>query len=385
MLKAGFLRKTVVCADTLANRKNDNYSLVVGNPPWGFEFGEKQLLSLSKKYASADKKGAESYDLFVERGLDLLADGGRLAYVIPEAFLNVSSHREARSAVAERASFSFVSFAGNVFSDVQCPAVLLGLEKKAGGNVSGCLVERCGTRFTVGEGRPRFSDGSIFNANDAEWSALEKITAVSGAKYLKDHAIFALGIVTGNNKEFVAESGSDGYEPVLRGTDVFRFRTADPGAFIKFEPDKFQQCAPEEIFRAKEKLVYRFICDTPVFAYDDGGTLSLNSCNVVIPQIRGIGIKYILSVLNSSAAAFFLNKKYGSVKLLRSHIESVPIPRADDSQAKRVEELADKLISGGSADVYEKLDGIVSNLYGLTEEEIKTVRGSVAGKNSFII
>ncbi len=384
-LKADSLRKTVVRGDSLSNRKNGNYSLVVGNPPWGYEFGERQLSSLSKKYVSADKKGAESYDLFVERGLDLLAEGGRLAYVIPEAFLNVSSHEEARREAGKRASVSFVSFVGNVFSDVQCPAVLLGLEKRAGGEVTGCVVERDGKRFTVGKGRPPFTDGSVFNANDAEWSALERISNVPGARYLKDHAKFALGIVTGNNKKFLKEGRADGYEPVLRGTDVFRFRTAEPGASIKFEPDKFQQCAPEELFRASEKLVYRFICDTPVFAYDEEGTLSLNSCNVLIPRIKGMGIKFVLAVLNSSAAAFFLDKKYMSVKLLRSHIESVPIPRADEEEEKRIEALTDDLIAGAGENVYEKLDLLISKLYGLTEEEIRTVKASVAGKNSFIL
>ena len=42
-LKADELRNTVVRSDSLANRKSGNHSLVVGNPPWGYEFGERQL------------------------------------------------------------------------------------------------------------------------------------------------------------------------------------------------------------------------------------------------------------------------------------------------------------------------------------------------------
>ncbi len=382
---ADSLRKMIVRTDSLASRKEADYSLVVGNPPWGYEFEKSRLASLAKKYESADKKGAESYDLFVERGLDLLGEGGRLAYVIPEAFLNVSSHGAARADVGKRASFSFVSFVGNVFSDVQCPAILMGLEKRAGGDVTGCVVERGEKRFTVGKGRPAFSDGSVFFSDDAEWSALSRISSAPGARYLKGHAKFALGIVTGNNKEFLSEERLEGYEPVLRGTDVRRFRKTEPSVYIKFEPEKFQQCAPEEIFRASEKLVYRFICDSPVFAYDKDRTLSLNSCNVLIPGIKGVGIKYVLAVLNSSAASFYLNKKFRSVKLLRSHIESVPIPRADEATAKRIEESVDALIAGGTSDVYEKIDSLIFNLYGLTDEEIKTVRSSVSEKNRFLL
>ncbi|MBR6914969.1 MAG: DNA methyltransferase, partial [Clostridia bacterium] len=89
--------------------------------------------------------------------------------------------------------------------------------------------------------------------------------------------------------------------------------------------------------------------------------------------------------LNSSAASFFLNKKFRSVKLLRSHVEAVPIPRADEATAKRVEESVDALIAGGTSDVYEKLDSLIFDLYGLTDEEIKTVRSSVSEKNRFLL
>ena len=384
-LPADRLREMVVRTDSLLGKKSGAFSLVVGNPPWGYQFTEKQLHSLSEKYASADKTGAESYDLFIERGIDLLADGGRLAYVVPEAFLNVASHGAARDKVRADASVSFVSFVGNVFSDVQCPAVLLGLEKRKGGDVTGCLVERDGKRFRIGEGRMPFSDGSVFNTDDEECAALRKISNVKNARFLKDHAKFALGIVTGNNKEFLSDRDATGYEPVLRGTDVFRFRTTPPTATIRFEPEHFQQCAPEAIFRAGEKLVYRFICDSPVFAYDADGTLSLNSCNILIPQIKGLGIKYVLAVLNSSAVSFFLDKKYKSVKLLRTHLESVPIPPVNGEVSSRIEKLVDLLIDGAGRAEYKELDSIISDLYDLSDEEKKAVEKSVAAKKSYLL
>ena len=32
-------------------------------------------------------------------------------------------------------------------------------------------------------------------------------------------------------------------------------------------PDKFQQCAPDDLYRAQEKLIYKFISKNLVFAY----------------------------------------------------------------------------------------------------------------------
>ena len=190
--------------------------------------------------------------------------------------------------------------------------------------------------------------------------------------------------MTGNNREFVFE-GSGG-EPVLRGTDVFKYRAKEPAARIKFEPELFQQCAPEAIYRAKEKLIYRFICEEPVFAYDGDGTLSLNSCNVLIPRIKGLGTKYILAVLNSSVASFFFKVKYGSVKMLRSSIESLPIPRADEKEQERIESLVDGILSGGdAAAAHREIDGIVADLYRLTEEEKKVVFESAKAGEKYLL
>ncbi len=366
------LCRRIVKKDSLSGQIGRKYALVAGNPPWGYAYTDAELDRLARKYASASKGGAESFDLFVEMGLRSLEDGGRLSFVVPEAILTVASHEAARSEIIKNASFSFVSYLGNVFSDVRCPAILLGLEKRRGG-VAGCDVIRGGERFTIRQDRPLSTSGFSLRTDDAKWEMLGKIERLPGARFLRDRADFALGIVTGNNREFVSEGGESG-EPVLRGSDVFKYRTREPLTRIIFEPQRFQQCAPEKIYRAEEKLVYRFICEEPVFAYDAAGTLSLNSCNVLIPRIRGLRTKYILAVLNSGVASFFLREKYGSVKLLRSHIESLPIPKADEEEQARIEALVDGILSGGdAAEAQKEIDQKIAALYGLTEEEKRTV------------
>ena len=68
--------------------------------------------------------------------------------------------------------------------------------------------------------------------------------------------------------------------------DHYLFRA--PAAFIRFDPDRFQQAAPERKYRAPEKLVYRFISKKLIVAYDDRGRLTLNSANILIPRVDAV-------------------------------------------------------------------------------------------------
>ena len=172
-----------------------------------------------------------------------------------------------------------------------------------------------------------FPDGTLsLNVSDGEKTVLDVIVSIKNAAYLKGNAKFALGIVTGNNKEYILAEKRDDNEIILKGSDIQRYGMTPSGNYIRFVPESFQQIAPIEMYRAKEKLLYRFISEVPVFTYDDQQTLSLNSCNIVIPEIDGIEMKYVLAILNSSVASYFVTKKFNSIKLLRSHIEQIPIP-----------------------------------------------------------
>ena len=115
-----------------------------------------------------------------------------------------------------------------------------------------------------------------------------------------------------------------------------------------------------------------------VFAYDNTGLLSLNSCNILIPQIPGLSVKYVLAVLNSSVAQFFFEKKFHSVKVLRSLLEQIPIPMADEETQTLIVELVDKLMVLEDAtqefkETYFLLDYRIAELYHLTAEEYKII------------
>ena len=133
------------------------------------------------------------------------------------------------------------------------------------------------------------------------------------------------------------------------------------------------------------KLLYRFIAEVPVFAYDNQQTLSLNSCNILIPKIDELNIKYILAILNSGVAAFFMNKKYNSVKLLKSHIESLPIPIVSREKQNEIIKKADRIMNSNENinGLYNELDDEIMTLYGLNAKQKNTIKTAMSGKNLF--
>lgn len=374
-----------VCGDTLSNTFSRKFSVVLGNPPWGYDFNKEETAYLTANYITAKNKGMESYDLFIEKGVSMLEEGGYLAYVLPEAILSVNSHQQARELIVKNTAFKFVSYLGNAFSGVQCPAIILGVQKGSHGETKGCRIGLNNEEFIINENRSVDATSFSFNMCDEEYDCLQAISSVQNAKYLANNAKFALGIVTGNNKEYIANEKADGMEVILKGSDIFRYAMKETDNYIQFAPEKFQQVAPTEMYRAEEKLLYRFIAEVPVFTYDNQQTLSLNSCNILIPQIEGMNIKYILAILNSSVTAYFINKKYNSVKLLRSHIESLPIPMVSAEKQNDIIKKVDHImnLSENISGLYEELDNEIMNIYSLSEIQRKTIYNALARKNLF--
>ncbi len=376
-----------VCEDTLTKTYSRKFSIVLGNPPWGYAFSKEKISYLTANYITAKNKSIESYDLFVEKGLSMLEEGGYLAYILPEAILSVCSHQSVREIIVKNTSFRFVSYLGNVFSGVQCPAIVLGLQNSNHGKTRNCKVKLNENEFLINNDRKIDSSSFPFNMSDDEYDCLQAISFVQNAKYLANNAKFALGIVTGDNKKYIKDTMDDGMEVVLKGSDIYRYAIHDSDNYIRYTPKNFQQVAPTEIYRTKEKLLYRFIADVPVFAYDNQQRLSLNSCNILIPQIEGADIKYVLAILNSSVSAYFISKKYNSVKLLRSHIESLPIPMVSQEKQSEIIKKVDHIMNSERIinDIYEELDNAVMEIYSLSEKHRATIHTALTGKNSFIL
>ena len=100
------------------NPKEFNFDLVLANPPFAGDIKDSRLIS---NYDVAFKKGKKvsklSRDiLFIERNLDFLKDGGRMAIVLPQGRFNNTSDERIREFIMDRARLiAVVGLDGNTF------------------------------------------------------------------------------------------------------------------------------------------------------------------------------------------------------------------------------------------------------------------------------
>ena len=105
-------------ADNRKNPKTFNFDMVMANPPFAGDIKDSRLIS---NYDVAFNKGKKvnkiSRDiLFIERNLEVIKSGGRMAIVLPQGRFNNTSDERIREYIMERARLiAVVGLDGNTF------------------------------------------------------------------------------------------------------------------------------------------------------------------------------------------------------------------------------------------------------------------------------
>ncbi len=370
----------ITCKDTLLDydssplfSSEEQFDLILTNPPWGLHFENGTLGTLKSLFPHI--KSIESFSYFLSKSIEMLNDGGILSFILPESILNIKVHSDIRNTILKNTSIKKIKKLGRAFTNVFTNVIRIDLSKK--------VVEEnhkleiiSDSSYFIFQNRFLSNPDLIFDidVNDFDSSIIEKVFARSFTT-LKNNAEWALGIVTGDNNKFIHTTKEGGYEEIYKGKDVNKYFLSTPNNFIKFEPEKFQQVAPEEKYRANEKLIYKFISNKLVFAYDDKQKLTLNSANILIPKIDNYPTKVVLSLLNSSLYQFIYLKKFNTIKVLRGNLEELPLPLFSKTKNSEIVNLVDKVLAKDiDANV---IDNYVFELFGITFTEIEHIKNSI--------
>ena len=337
-----------------------SFDRIATNPPWG-----------AGKNRSGDRKG-DSFHLFFQQAAAQLKKDGKMIFLLPESVLQVKKHAALRKFILQKKLEKIVLYPHR-FSGVMTRCAAIGIcnappEKTFELHQNGTVTTQKQEHFNT------HPDHIFSFLSDVD---REILTHVQRQKNVfLSSGCFALGIVTGDNKRFVSGICEKGMEPVFTGKEVQRYVLKSPAKFLHHTPQKFQQTAPEKYYRSPEKLIYKFISGNLIFAYDNTGSLVLNSANILIPDIPGMSIKTVLAFLNSDFFRYYYPLISGGVKVLRSSLMQLPFPEIASETATQIEYMVDQILGGN--DCQDALQQIIYDCYHLSNDQISTIKKRLA-------
>ena len=342
-----------------------NFDVIATNPPWGAHFSKAEIKRLKNLYPQITSFEAFSY--FIAKSLNWLSHSGTAVFILPESILNVRTHKDIRAIILKTVQIKKIIYFNRIFKNVFTPVIRLDLGKN-NKNTKQISIHNINKKYKARQIKWMSNHDFIFDIHSNHFDS-KIIDRIYKTKHitLKNKASWALGVVTGNNKKFISSENKPGFEPIYKGKDIKKFVLDKASSYIQFQPEKFQQSAPEEKYRAEEKLIYKFISKNLIFAYDNHKRLTLNSANILIPKIPDYPIKVIMAIFNSSLYQFLFQKKFSSIKVLRSHIEELPLPLWDKKTFSKIKKLVDQVIQNQNK--FQELDNYIINKFSLSEKE----------------
>jgi len=339
------------------------FDYIVTNPPWGTEKGHL--------HASDVIQSKEKASLFFTESFKFLNKNGIQHFLLPSSLMKIKVHADLRRFVTHETRMESLKCYRERFKGVFTDFISLKVSKKPVFGSQNYLVYGANNVVSRKEFVPLEDDFcAIPMLADRDEAIISKVERLRHDDL--SHSQWALGIITGNNAKVLKDRPRKGLEPIFTGKDIAKYSLKAPSRYIKFDRADFQQCAKEEFYRAKEKLVYKFVSGKLCFTYDDKQRLFLNSANILIPDIDGMSTKTVLAFLNSSLFNFLYTKRFNDLKILKGNLCTLPFPIVTAEQDLQFTELVDKVL-GGDTSSQEEIDKMIFGLYELDNDEIDLI------------
>lgn len=332
------------------------FDFIGTNPPWG--------VSKINKYTSDIIYSGERASLFFVKAFKQLKSKGVLAFLMPSSLLKVKVHKDFRTFAMTETKIEYISLFKERFNGVFTDFFSIVTRKD---NVAGFQSYQVIRDDQVIQIHKNIcSESPDIELNQADVNEILALIEDKGNDNLS-HSIWALGIVTGDNKNKLKKEHRHEYEQIFTGKDICKYTLKGASNYIAYDRKNLQQCAKDEYYRHPEKLVYKFISKELCFAYDSSRSLFLNSANILIPDIEGMSTKTVLAFLNSRLFSYYYTKKFSDVKILKGNLMTLPFPKITSNQDAELSEMVDKVLNGERHNT-KIIDEYIYSLYGLTQE-----------------
>lgn len=388
------------------------FDVVIGNPP----YGKKRLTSVQREYFAPSLYGhANAYGLFLHVGVELLKPQGVLGYVVPASMLSGLYFQNLRKYLSERCLFrAIVQFdeRAGVFESVLQEVMLLVMQR---GQTDAPYTVRVATIHH----KEQLLDSSTFsqlcqevpNATVLRRSGgygLIHIPSHQGSDTIYDKYERRGVPLTNGQIGYVAKTGPivwnrlkdllrdelvENTRPLIWANNVSYYHFVANGN--RDEKHGYLQCDERTLTLMTRDLCLlvqrttakeqrrRIVAAFPQeWERATGSFFVENHLNMVVPikGVTSLAPEYILALLNSSLLDFIFRTFNGNTQVSATELNVMRFVVPDAPTANEIVRIVAQLQHGWqagqlalAAELAQKLNLIVYDLYGLTPDEIQVV------------
>jgi len=406
----------LVC-DSLADNRSQHrqfwtaqYDFVIGNPPY-LSFGFRGAKGLDKNcievlrltYVVAEYK-MSYYVLFLQRGIDLLKDGGLLGYIVPDSFLNGRYYSKIRRYILANTNIRSLTYIDTpVFPQAAAGLSLICiLEKKLPAaeaadntvtvfralNVDNLnrVQPACSYQQNYFGGLPHCRFRLYFDLKAKHIVDKIESRSLPMGKFAAGHA--GIRSLT-RQSDIVGEArlGETWVRGLVSGSQVKRYGIVYKGHWLNIDPRLVYKGGWQETIVQQPKILMRQTGHDLIASIDREGYYHLNNIHSFVLVNDDISLEYLIMLLNSRLMAFYYhvvtmeyNRPFAQVDI--ETIESLPICINDqiNTQAGELVRLmmdcvrrqlaGDKAAATNVVRLDDYFDQIVYRVYDLTDEEV---------------
>lgn len=410
------------------------FDVVIGNPPYvNVQLMTDSEKELYKKCFSVFIKRCDLFALFVELGLICLSSNdGVITFIIPSVVHSNMSYTKLRDLILNNHWLKEVCYTGgDVFNAPTVDTTILICNKKGNQNIilkNAINFANPIMRTVPADYFALFDNVISVGGNDDSESLFSKLFNDNFEK-VEDHFDVFQGIVTGNNPAFIFENKSEarakGIEksllhPLCHGRDIEKFVVRSRDRRILYidgsvDIDEYPK-TKEWLLNFKERLETRREVKRNVIEWyglqwprvkseldlkekillqntrneslrtriaatlDDTSVYGTQGLNFIIPKDDQANLHYLLGILNSKLINYLFATKFLNLAIKAEYVKQIRIPTAKAKQQQAIIKLVDKILAAKKADpqadtsaIESKIDSLVYQLYGLSENEIAMI------------
>jgi hypothetical protein len=375
------------------------FDALAGNPPWAALKGKHlrppyptEVVDYFIRRYRTESFRPSLFEVFIRRSLELVAEGGRLAVVVPERLVSHPHFLELRRFLAEQAEVLELH-EGEPFPGVAEPTVCLALRKGRRPRPARAIP------VTGARGPARslslrqwLRSGTPARPGEPSGSELEQLlTRIEKAgKPLAEFLHSGVGLIA-RPGQLTPERASARQLGVVRGEHVHPY-FRQGRSYLEFTGRNLAGGTRKlDKLTRRDRILVRKIGARLAATTDDSGDLVVQSLYFLFLRerrlCRGYDLRYFLGILNSRLLSFYYRHRLArsrtaAPQLQKALLDRLPIPAlklrqpAEMEKQRQLVALVEKRLQAGASPAPEleaEIERQAGKLYGLEEREVEAI------------